>query len=89
MVVVVLLCRRGPVCACCLLRQGEPGDTLPQLVSRCGAGLLVTDYSPLRLGRTWKQQVGGRRGAGTAHSTQHDRLSHWQVEWDVVRRPGA
>jgi hypothetical protein len=41
--------------------QGEPGETLPQLVAQTGAGLLVTDYSPLRLGRTWKQQVNGQQ----------------------------
>lgn len=39
------------------LLQGEPGQTMPELVSSLGAGLLVTDYSPLRLGRTWREQV--------------------------------
>ncbi|GLC37213.1 hypothetical protein PLESTB_000992000 [Pleodorina starrii] len=39
------------------LLQGDPVQTLPDLVSRLGAGLLVTDYSPLRLGRQWREQV--------------------------------
>ena len=39
------------------LLKGNPVDTVPQLVSDCGAGLLVTDYSPLRLGRQWRTQV--------------------------------
>ncbi|GFR43830.1 hypothetical protein Agub_g4951, partial [Astrephomene gubernaculifera] len=39
------------------LLKGDPAQTLPSLVSRLGAGLLVTDYSPLRLGRQWKEQV--------------------------------
>jgi hypothetical protein len=36
--------------------------TLPKLVKDTGAGLLVTDYSPMRLGREWRDKVGGRRG---------------------------
>lgn len=39
------------------LLQGDPAQTLPDLVQRLGAGLLVTDYSPLRLGRQWREQV--------------------------------
>ncbi|KAG2489952.1 hypothetical protein HYH03_011582 [Edaphochlamys debaryana] len=37
--------------------KGDPAQTLPELVSRLGAGLLVTDYAPLRLGRQWREQV--------------------------------
>lgn len=37
--------------------QGDPADTLPQLVRDTSAALLVTDYGPLRLGRTWRMQV--------------------------------
>lgn len=44
--------------ACAHTLQGEPSETIPRLVSDVGAGLLVTDYSPLRLGRTWRTQVG-------------------------------
>jgi hypothetical protein len=38
--------------------QGDPAVTIPQLVKDTGAGLLVTDYSPLRLGRQWRDQAG-------------------------------
>ena len=44
------------------LLKGDPVETLPQLVSDCGAGLLVTDYSPLRLGRQWRMKVRSRVG---------------------------
>ncbi|GIL76978.1 hypothetical protein Vretimale_8581 [Volvox reticuliferus] len=39
------------------LLKGDPSQTLPDLASRLGAGLVVTDYSPLRLGRQWREQV--------------------------------
>lgn len=39
------------------LLQGDPAQTIPKLVSDTGAGLLVNDYSPLRLGRKWKDEV--------------------------------
>lgn len=40
------------------LLKGEPEATLPELVQASNAAALVTDYSPLRLGRTWREQVG-------------------------------
>jgi hypothetical protein len=43
--------------------QGDPAETLPQLCTDTGAGLLVTDYSPLRLGRQWRNQVRTSHGA--------------------------
>lgn len=43
------------------LLKGNPAETIPRLVRDSGAGLLVTDYSPLRLGRQWRQQVGTER----------------------------
>ncbi|KAG2453370.1 hypothetical protein HYH02_001594 [Chlamydomonas schloesseri] len=46
------------------LLKGDPAQTLPQLVQGLGAGLLVTDYSPLRLGRTWRDQVCAALGPG-------------------------
>lgn len=37
--------------------QGDPAENIPKLVADTGAGLLVNDYSPLRLGRKWKDEV--------------------------------
>ncbi|GFH19611.1 photolyase/cryptochrome alpha/beta domain-containing protein, partial [Haematococcus lacustris] len=45
--------------------KGDPTDTLPQLVEQTGAGLLVTDFSPLRVGRQWRTQVAERLPGST------------------------
>ena len=42
------------------LLQGDPADTIPSLVSQCSASLLITDFSPLRLGKDWRAQVSSR-----------------------------
>lgn len=39
------------------LLRGDPATTLPDLVASSKAAALITDYSPLRLGRTWRDQV--------------------------------
>lgn len=43
------------VCGC----AGDPVETVPALVKQTGAGLLVTDFAPLRLGRQWRDGVSG------------------------------
>jgi deoxyribodipyrimidine photo-lyase len=43
-----------------VLRQGDPVETIPALVDESGAGVLVTDFNPLRLGRGWRQDVAER-----------------------------
>ena len=39
------------------LLQGDPTEEIPKFVDSCHASLLVTDFSPLRLGRTWREGV--------------------------------
>lgn len=39
------------------LLQGNPGETIPQLVKASNASLLVTDYGTLRLGRQWRDEI--------------------------------
>lgn len=39
------------------LLQGQPPDILPQWLERNNAGLLVTDFDPLRIKQEWKGQV--------------------------------
>lgn len=46
------------------LLKGDPTETVPALVAGSKAGLLVTDYSPLRLGKLWRQQVRQRAAMG-------------------------
>ncbi|KAG2438770.1 hypothetical protein HXX76_005312 [Chlamydomonas incerta] len=60
------------------LLQGDPAETLPALVSGLGAGLLVTDYSPLRLGRTWREQVCSALGSVPVHEVDaHNVVPVW------------
>lgn len=40
-----------------LLMQGEAIDTIPSFLQECGASLLVTDFSPLREVRGWKEEI--------------------------------
>lgn len=42
------------------IAAGDPTETLPQLVQESGASLLVTDFTPLRLGRQWKEGVAAK-----------------------------
>lgn len=39
------------------LLRGDPGETVPRLISEIDAGLLVVDQAPLRLPRQWKESV--------------------------------
>ncbi|XP_051137811.1 deoxyribodipyrimidine photo-lyase [Andrographis paniculata] len=39
------------------LFQGEAVDTIPKFLEDCGASLLVTDFSPLREVRQWKEEL--------------------------------
>lgn len=51
-----------------VLLQGDPVDTLPEFLEDVSAGLLVTDYSPLRLGRQWRQGVSTQGGGQGVHN---------------------
>ncbi|CAI5496395.1 unnamed protein product [Closterium sp. Naga37s-1] len=42
------------------LFQGKAEETVPDFAMRCGASLLVTDFSPLRIGRHWRERVCAR-----------------------------
>ncbi len=39
------------------LLRGDCTETVPKLANDLGAGLLVTDFSPLRIGRQWRDSV--------------------------------
>ncbi|CAI9093833.1 OLC1v1029417C1 [Oldenlandia corymbosa var. corymbosa] len=39
------------------LFQGEAVDTIPEFLKECGASLLVTDFSPLREVKSWKETM--------------------------------
>lgn len=40
------------------LLAGEPGKVLPAFLMKCAAGLLVTDFDPLKIKRLWQNAVG-------------------------------
>jgi deoxyribodipyrimidine photo-lyase len=42
------------------LLTGHPTETIPAFVQEVKPALVVTDYSPLRVGREWKDQVGSK-----------------------------
>eukprot|EP01025_Chloroclados_australasicus_P062217 TRINITY_DN8171_c0_g1_i1.p1 TRINITY_DN8171_c0_g1~~TRINITY_DN8171_c0_g1_i1.p1 ORF type:complete len:572 (-),score=90.32 TRINITY_DN8171_c0_g1_i1:130-1755(-) len=42
------------------LLRGDPTKNIPELVKKCGAGSLVMDFSPLRLGVGWREEVCGK-----------------------------
>ncbi|WP_235282945.1 deoxyribodipyrimidine photo-lyase [Methanosarcina sp. 1.H.T.1A.1] len=37
--------------------EGDPGQRIPHFVTKCGAGTLVTDFSPLRVKAEWIEKV--------------------------------
>jgi deoxyribodipyrimidine photo-lyase len=39
------------------LLEGAPQEVIPEFLKSVNAGLLVTDMSPLRIGREWREQV--------------------------------
>ncbi|OVA07673.1 DNA photolyase [Macleaya cordata] len=48
------------------LFQGEATETIPKFLRECGASLLVTDFSPLREVRKWKEEIRDRVGDSVA-----------------------
>jgi len=46
-----------------VMLRGQPRDTLPGYVAEHGLSAVVTDYSPLRISKLWKGQVGEALGS--------------------------
>lgn len=59
------------------LLKGDPAETVPKLVADCGAGLLVTDYAPLRLGRRWREEVAAAVGCAFHEVDAHNVVPVW------------
>jgi deoxyribodipyrimidine photo-lyase len=53
------------------LRFGDPVAEIPRFLRKCGAGLLVTDFDPLRIKKKWKDAV-----AGAVRIAVHDVDAH-------------
>lgn len=61
------------------LFQGEAVDTIPKFLKECGASLLVTDFSPLREVRNWKETITERlEGSISVHEVDaHNVVPVW------------
>lgn len=59
--------------------QGEPGDTIPRFVKKHKAGLLVTDLSPLRISKVWKNQVAQKIPVAMIGVDAHNIVSVWEA----------
>lgn len=59
------------------LLRGDPGDTVPTLAARVGAGRVFTDYSPLRLSRAWKATVARKLTAPFYEVDAHNIVPVW------------
>ena len=63
------------------LVQGNPGETIPALARRLNASLVVTDFSPLRMGRAWRAEVAAGVPAGVpVHEVDaHNVVPAWEA----------
>lgn len=55
-----------------ILLRGEPAVELPRFVAGCRAGLLVTDFDPLRIKRGWRESVARRVAAACVEVDAHN-----------------
>lgn len=62
-----------------LLTGGDPVQEIPDLVDRCGAGALVTDFLPLRISRQWEQGVAARLTIPAHLVDAHNVAPMWRV----------
>lgn len=65
-----------------LLTQGDPVERIPDLARQLTAGLVVCDFSPLRLPRTWRDTVApacAESGIAVAEVDAHNIIPVWQA----------
>jgi deoxyribodipyrimidine photo-lyase len=61
------------------LLQGDPVREVPALVAGSGAGLVVTDFNPLRLSRQWEEAVCARVTVPVRQVDAHNVVPVWQA----------
>ncbi len=61
------------------LLRGDPGETVPALARELGASLLVTDFSPLRLGRDWRAAVAAAAPCAVHEVDAHNVVPVWEA----------
>lgn len=57
--------------------SGDPTKTIPELAGSAGAALMVCDYSPLRLGRAWRDGVAERLSCPFHEVDAHNIVPAW------------
>ena len=62
-----------------VLLEGDPNETLPAFATECGAGLIVTDQSPLRLGRQWRDAVAATATCPVHEVDAHNVVPVWEA----------
>ncbi len=62
-----------------VLRLGDPGSEIPRAVEELGAGLLVADFSPLRLNRRWKEDIRRRISIPFDEVDAHNVVPCWEA----------
>jgi len=62
-----------------VLMLGAPGETIVRFVRKVEAGVLVTDFSPLRIARRWRQEVAGKVGIPVYEVDAHNIVPCWAV----------
>ena len=70
--------------AFCLL-YGDPAVKIPQFLVECGAGALISDFSPLRISRGWKNAIAARITIPFYEVDAHNVIPCWHAsvkqEW--------
>jgi deoxyribodipyrimidine photo-lyase len=61
------------------LLNGQPGSALPRFVERHRVGVLVCDFSPLRIAREWKEAVAEKIEAPLVEVDAHNIIPAWLV----------
>uniref|UniRef100_A0A7S0SHQ2 Deoxyribodipyrimidine photo-lyase n=1 Tax=Mantoniella antarctica TaxID=81844 RepID=A0A7S0SHQ2_9CHLO len=62
-----------------VLLEGDPSETVPAFAADCGAGLIVVDQSPLRLGREWRDAVATAAACPVHEVDAHNVVPVWEA----------
>lgn len=60
-----------------LVLQGKPEKTIPQFVKETQAGAVFTDFSPLKIGRNWRERISKNIGVSMIEVDAHNIIPCW------------
>ncbi|MGB7512235.1 MAG: deoxyribodipyrimidine photo-lyase [Pelodictyon phaeoclathratiforme] len=60
-----------------VLLPGEPGSELPSFAEKIKAGVVVTDFSPMKIARGWKKEVARQLTAPLYETDAHNIVPCW------------